>query len=153
MKILICLLFPILSFGQKNTFLIDGAYVYSKALGNGYGAKATIGTSIYKSSYIGAGVEVIKFDNIHQPLIPVTLSLFTSPKTSASDFAPMGLFSVGYDMNKNGSFYTSLYAGVKKTNTKACPFILIGLNRPHFSFAGKQIADYVAFSLRAGLAF
>jgi hypothetical protein len=89
-------------------------------------------------------------------MIPLTATLFYSPKKSTGSISFMDKACFGYvyysDDNYSGWFYSALYVGIKSTKGKGNPYLLAGISRPFLSTeAEKSRMDFTALSLKAGI--
>jgi hypothetical protein len=148
------LLLPVFSFAQQQ-LLVDANYSYSQSLGTGYGAGVTFGQHVYKDHYIGVSAEAIKYENLQKVMIPLTATLFYSPKKSTGSISFMDKACFGYvyysDDSYTGWFYSALYVGIKSTKGKGNPYLLAGISRPFLSSEDKTRVDFTTLSLKAGI--
>jgi hypothetical protein len=141
------LILPLLLFSLSSSaqFFVDGTFATSDHLGKGYGGKAIYAINVFKDTKVGAGAEYFSLDKTD--FIPLSLNLMYAPKINNSGLSVMNLVSFGYNVGEDGRFHTELYTGIKATNKKVAPYLLIGVVRP-------TILDrvYDMFSIRTGIA-
>lgn len=143
------ILLPFSSFAQT---WVHGTYNYSKGLGNGYGAGVVTGKGLYKNSFIGLGMEVVKYENLEKVTVPLSLNIYYDEK-DAKRIGFMSQASYGWNLYSGGSwFYSAYFIGAKVAGGNFHPFVLLGVMRPHFK-TGKYVTDHTPFTIKTGVSF
>lgn len=148
MRILLLCLFlsPFFASGQ----ILHATYSYDKTLGNGYGGGIAAGGQVYKNTFVGASVDVVKYEGLDKKIVPVSLTVYYDEKT-AKRIGFMSQAQVGWNFG-GGWFYSGYFIGAKVASGNFHPFLLLGVMKPHFK-TGKVFSDFSPLTLKTGISF